>query len=240
MDIQPKTPDLSVDELTIVLVGDFNPKIFHPMWFAHHGILREAEALEARVEVVHSDVSSFATEWLTVQVLRDRFTAAVKAEVYRQHLGDLVRNVFARLGHSPVHQIGLNAAFRLHFKSEDDWHAFGHYILPKSPWDGVVSQPGLRSVTVQGKRPDGRPGALNSTLEPDLRLHGDALLRINDHFETPNEKDNQSNSVAGAGWALEILTKDFDESYARARGLVARLIDNFLATNQVDAGSKDV
>src|ERR1039458_4987230 len=92
MDIQPKTPDLSVDEMTVVLVGDFNPKIFHPMWFANHGVLREAEATEARIEVVHSDVCSFSTEWLTVQVLRDRFTAAIKADVYQAHLGDLVNH----------------------------------------------------------------------------------------------------------------------------------------------------
>ncbi len=71
MDIQPKGPEVSVDEMTVVLVGDFNPKIFHPMWFAHHDIRRESEAMEAAIEVVHTDVASFSVEWLTVQVLRD-------------------------------------------------------------------------------------------------------------------------------------------------------------------------
>ena len=61
MDIQRKAPDLSIDEITVVLLGDFNPKIFHPMWFANHGVLREAEATEATIEVVHSDVCSFSS-----------------------------------------------------------------------------------------------------------------------------------------------------------------------------------
>lgn len=240
MDIKPKTPDISVEEITVVLIGDFNPKIFHPMWFAHHEVLREAEAMEARIEVVHADVSSFTTEWLTVQVLRDRFTAAVKAEVYRPHLGDLVRNVFTLLGHSPVRQMGMNAAFRMHFKSTDDWHSFGHFILPKSPWVDVLSNPGLLNVGVQGARTDKHLGLINVTIEPDIRLPGDALLRINDHFDTPHGKDNELASVPGAGWALEILAEDFDGSYDRANTLVTRLVHNFLSTNTVDTGDQDV
>ena len=240
MDIKPKKPDVSVEEITVVLIGDFNPKIFHPMWFAHHGVLREAEAMEARIEVVHTDVSSFTTEWLTVQVLRDRFTAAVKAEVYRPHLGDLVRNVFTLLGHSPVRQMGLNSSFRVHFKSTDDWHSLGHFILPKSPWHDVLSKPGLRNVSVQGNRTDKRLGLINVTIEPDIRLPGDALLRINDHFDTPYGKDDERATVLGAGWALEILAEEFDGSYQRAKSIMTRLVDNFLATNTLDAGEKDV
>lgn len=240
MDIQPKAPDVSVEEMTVVLIGDFNPKIFHPMWFAHHNVLREAEAMEARIEVVHADVSSFTTEWLTVQVMRDRFTAAVKADVYRPHLGDLVRNVFTLLGHSPVRQMGLNASFRVHFKSTDDWHSFGHFIVPKSCWGGVLTTPGLRSVVIQGARTDKRQGLVNITLEPDPRAPGDALLRINDHFDSPHTRDDEQASVPGAGWALEILADDFDASYERADALVAKLVGNFLATKMVDSGGENV
>lgn len=236
MDIQPKKPDVSVEEMTVVLIGDFNPKIFHPMWFAHHEILREAEAQDARIELVHNDVSSFTTEWLTVQVLRDRFTAAIKAEVYRPHLGDLVRNAFTLLEHSPVRQMGLNVSFRVHFKTTEDWHSFGHFILPKSPWNEVLATPGLRTVCAQGTRNDKRLGLVNVTLEPDLRLPGDALLRINDHYDTPHGRDDEHNSVPSAGWAMEILAEDFDKSYERANHLMINLVENFMATKTVDAG----
>lgn len=236
MDIQPKKPDVSVEEITVVLIGDFNPKIFQPAWFALHEVLREAEAMDARIEVIHADVSSFTTEWLTIQVLRDRFTAAIKAEVYRQHLGDLVRNVFTLLGHSPVRQMGLNASFRVHFKSKDDWHFFGHFILPKSPWRDVLAKPGLRSVSVEGSRTDNRPGLVNITFQSDLRLSGDTILRINDHFDMPSPKDNEPAGVPNAEWALGILAEDFDKSFERANNLVSHLIDNFMAAKTVDAG----
>jgi len=235
MQIQPKEPDASVDEVTVVLIGDFNPKIFHPMWFAHHRILREAEADDATIEVIHADVASFTTEWLTVQVLRDRFTAGVKAEVYRSHLGDLVRNVFSLLSHSPVRQMGINATFRLRFKSDDDWHAFGDMILPKSPWAGVLEKPGLLSTNVQGTRADRHRGLVNVTVEPDTRRPGDASVRYNDHFEKPLETSDEPGKVASAGWALEILQEDFDASYERAKHMAKKLVDNFIATKTVDS-----
>jgi hypothetical protein len=236
MEIQVKKPEMSVGEVTVVLIGDFNPKIFHPMWFAYHGILREAEAKEAGIEVIHADVSSFSTEWLTVQVLRDRFTASIKAEVYRSHLGDLVRNVFSQLSHSPVEQLGINTTFCLHFRSEDDWHAFGHMILPKSPWTGVLERPGLRTTNVQGDRTDQHRGLVNFTIGPDVRRAGDAVVRYNDHFERPRAKGDRPEDVSSARWALEILQQDFDASYARAKEVVMQLINNFTKTKTVDSG----
>lgn len=234
MEIQPRQPTHSVEEITVVFVGDFNPKIFQPMWFAHHDLLRESEALEARTDLVHADVSSFATEWLSLQVLHDRFTAATKAEVYRPHLGDLVRNVFTLLTHSPVHQMGINVSYRLYFKSLDDWHSFGHFILPKSPWANVLTKPGLRGVTVEGLRTEDHLGKVNVTIEPDMSKPGEAVVRINDHFDMPDGK--QSDPVAGAAWAVDILTKDYDESYNRANKLIENLIQNYLTTKNVDSG----
>jgi len=139
MDIQPAKPEISVEEISLVLVGDLNPKIFHPMWFLHEGLIRESEARESHIDVSHQDVSSFRLEWVTIQVLRDRFTAKIKADVYKKHLGDLVLNVFSTLSHTPIHQLGMNTAYRIRFRSNDDWHSFGHFLLPKSHWSNVLT-----------------------------------------------------------------------------------------------------
>lgn len=237
MKIQPKLPEISVDEITVVLVGDFNPKIFHPMWFSHNEIIRQNEAAEAVVEIVHADVASFSIEWLTVQVLHDRFTAAIKAEAYRKHLGDLVQNVFTQLGHSPVRQLGLNASFRLNFRSESDWHGFGHFLTPKSPWADVLSSPGMRSVVMQGVRSDDRPGHINVTIEPDLRTRSDAIVRINDHYDLDETKDGVKASVEGAKLALDVLLANYNSSYDQSSELVRRLVSKFIGTTFVDDGT---
>lgn len=52
--------------MTIVLVGAFNPRIFHPSWFGKHNLLREEEvdvATTAREVVVTPDLTIFNSGW---------------------------------------------------------------------------------------------------------------------------------------------------------------------------------
>ncbi len=230
MKVASKKPEIRVEDLSIVTLGDFNPKIFHPMWFAKEDLLRESEADEARIEVVHQDVAAFSTDWLTVQVLRDRFTASVKADAYSSHLSDLVRGTFQKLRHTPVRQMGMNVLRRVRFKTEEDWHALGHFILPKSPWDRVTSKPGLRSVHVQGQRSDDHAGYVLIIIEPDPKTKSDVLIRVNDHYEL-GESDQ---GLEGADGVVAIIERGHKESVARASATVDRLIMNFLNTKAPD------
>lgn len=232
MKISPKKPETSVEDISIVMLGDFNPKIFHPIWFAKEELLRESEAEDSKIEVIHQDVAAFSTEWLTVQVLRERFIASVKADAYSSHLGDLVQGVFHKLRHTPVKQMGMNVLQRARFETETDWHAFGHFILPKSPWDGVIAKPGLRAAHVQGQRNEDLPGHLVISVEPDLKTKSDALIRVNDHYEL-SESDER---LLGADWAIAIVERGFQDSIARALAIVDRLIQKFLSTETVDKG----
>jgi len=239
MEIKPQKPDVSVEDISIVLVGAFNPSIYHPMWFALQGLIRETEAEAAKIEIIHPDVASFSIEWLTVQVLRDRFTASIKAEVYHKHLNDFAQGVFLKLAHTPIWQMGFNFTSRIHFKSEEDWHAFGHFIAPKSPWAGVLSSPGMRGFQMQSLRPSGgnpeKPGCIVLSVEADLLNCGDALVRINDHYEVPVSSEGER-SKGGASWAVELLKDDFFESLKYARVTTQNLVDKFLSSRTVDAG----
>jgi hypothetical protein len=237
MNITPAKPEISIDEISIVLVGDFNPKIFHPMWFLQEGLIRETEAMEANIEISHRDVCIFSLEWITIQVLRERFTATIKADAFKKHIGDLVLNVFSKLSHTPVHQFGMNTSLRLRFKSSDDWHAFGHYLLPKSPWDNVMDKPGLRSCQVQGIRAeDKRPGLVITFVDPDLSTNTDVVIKVNDHFDVPTSGNDNKSTPLNSKWVIEILREDFESSIERATTHTNKLIENFLLVKVVDAG----
>jgi hypothetical protein len=148
MQIQPRKPDVTEDEIGVVLLGDFNPKIYQPAWFASEGLIRPSEADNAKIQIVHADLAIFSTDWFVLQVARDRFSATIKALAYRAHLRDLVLGTFHKLLHTPLMQMGINCATRVRFKSDDDWHAFGHFLVPKCPWKGILSTPGMRAVHV--------------------------------------------------------------------------------------------
>jgi hypothetical protein len=232
MKIKPQQPEVSIEEIGMVLVGDLNPTIFQPMWFAQQGLLRENEAADAKVELVHPDVSAFALEWVTIQALRDKFSATVKAEAYRVHLNDLVQGTFQRLAHSPVKQLGINTRFRIHFRTDDDWHGFGHFLAPKSPWGAKVKQPGLLALNMQGERFDGRDGRYVIMLEGDRSRPGTLLIRVNDHFEKPADLKSQ-----GSAWISDILQDGYDASFHYARSVVDDLIASYMNQTEVDSGA---
>ena len=47
------------DTTSIVLVGSFTPKIFHPLWFEARGLIGAQEAAGAQIGLVHDDLTQF-------------------------------------------------------------------------------------------------------------------------------------------------------------------------------------
>ena len=68
--------------LTIVLIGDFNPTIFQPAWFAAQGFITDEEARTAAIGIIHPDVTAFELSWLKLQVDRERFFSMCLAPPY--------------------------------------------------------------------------------------------------------------------------------------------------------------
>lgn len=228
---RPQRPEMSGEDYTAVFIGDFNPKIYQPAWFASQGLLRESEAEAANVEIIHADFTSFSTDWFLLQVSRDRFSMTVKSSAYKGHLRDFVLGTFSNLSHTPIKQMGLNYGTRVRFKSDNDWHCFGHFLVPKSPWSGLLAQPGMRSVSVEGPRPDDRYGHVMVTAEPIKGSSNEVLLRVNDHCEL--HADDRS---TGSGYFLEIIEADYEQIMSRAKALVAGLLDRFIETQSFDDG----
>ena len=86
----------------IVLLGDFNPKIFQPAWFAAENLIQKAEADKADIRIVHPDLVGFSLDWLLLDVTRERFIAGTIQEPYDVIIRDLVIGAFRLLHHTPI------------------------------------------------------------------------------------------------------------------------------------------
>lgn len=228
---RPQRPEIAGEELSVVLTGDFNPKIYQPAWFVSQGLLRGSEADSANIELIHTDFTSFSTDWFVMQVTRERFTLTVKSSAYRQHLRDLMLGTFHNLSHSPLAQMGLNYSTRLRFQNDQDWHCFGHFLLPKKPWAGLLTTPGLRSVAVEGRRPDDLSGFVIVSADPIPNMNNEVALRVNDHCE--RAKDDKS---VGASFFLEVVERDYDKIMDRSKALLEDLVERYLEQKIFDDG----
>jgi hypothetical protein len=209
-----------IQGISVVWLGDFNPKIFQPAWFAAVDLVRKQEAEEANIEIIHPEVVSFSLEWLILQVTRERFFVSTSQEPYYEVVRDLVLGTFTLLRHTPIHKMGINMDMHFRMRSEDAWHAFGHRLAPKDLWQGILENPGMRSLTMEGGRPDGCKGYIRVKVEPSERVHPGVYVNINDHYEVADPK-----SVVGNDEIRILFERSWSESLQRSRRIAYAFLE---------------
>jgi hypothetical protein len=212
----------NLEGISIVLVGDFNPKIFQPVWFAAQEppLIPKMEAEEAKLEIIHPDVVVFEVDWFQLQVTRDRFHISTVQESRYEFLRDLVLGTFQLLQHTPVRAMGINKDAHRGVQSMEMWHGFGDRIAPKGVWDGIVEKPGLLTITIQGARTDGHQGYVNVKVEPSRQIHPGIYFNINDHYSV-----KEPEKALGCNEIMDILRTRFQESMNRSDKIVSDITE---------------
>jgi len=209
-----------IQGLSVVFLGDFNPKIFQPAWFAAQGLIRQQEAEEAKVDIIHPEVVSFSLEWLALQVTREQCALTTTQEPYYVVMRDLIVGTFNLLQHTPLHKLGINIDMHFRMDSEASWHAFGHRLAPKDLWQDTLKNPGMRSLTMEGQRPDAFRGYIRVQVEPSIKIHPGVYFRVNDHYEIETLQPG-----TGSDAMLDILQRAWGESLTRSNHIIATLLE---------------
>jgi hypothetical protein len=200
------------EEASIVMVGSFNPAIFQPRWLGALDLIRKKEAENAEIAIIQAEIADFKTEWFHLQALQNRFQISCDDPTEYAPLRDLVASIFTTLPHTPVSLLGINRSFHFRMPSDESWHEIGHKLTPKPIWSEVLDSPGMRSVWIEGKRKDGRPGIARVRAEPSSRVmpHG-LFLEVNDEFKAPEDR-----IAEGAQWVVERLKEEWDAAMVYA------------------------
>jgi hypothetical protein len=182
--------------LSLVLVGDFNPTIFHPRWFSSEGLLTDQEAKTATIHISHPDVTMFELSWMSLAVQRDRLDVTSLAEPYFERLVMLICKTFELLRHTPLRLLGINNQGHFRASTLDKWHALGDTLAPKEFWGEFFENPGMQSLEIrQVPRPDHRRGHLQVKVEPSIRVTPGVYIEVNDHFDVSGPDDIGASSV---------------------------------------------
>jgi Cu/Ag efflux protein CusF len=208
-----------------VFVGNFNPKIFQPSWFAAEGLIGKQDAEEAKVEVIHPDISIFSLEWVKVQVLRERFSVETKQEPYDEALRDIAFGTFTILKHTPLTKMGINMFMHFRVESDAKWHAIGHKLAPKDIWEGVLQKPGMKSLAMEEyPRRDGYNGYIQVKIEPSSQVKPGLFFGINDHIAV---KDPEN--ATGSDEIVNLLKEIWPESHKRSETIIYSLLERVSA-----------
>ncbi|GBE09145.1 hypothetical protein BMS3Abin11_02276 [bacterium BMS3Abin11] len=187
------------EDASIVLVGSFNPSIFHPEWFIRHEILADWNYPGRRSS---SDKPSVATmpdlaqvefqNQRNLQVMLNKFTLGCARASEYLSLKDIAISTFGILQETPITQMGMNYTAVIQIADKDLWIKFGELMAPKEPW--VAAAPyindldkekqdalGLLEMTMQMPRPDDLKGFIRPTLKALDLVSRTLSISINNH-----------------------------------------------------------
>jgi hypothetical protein len=214
----PLIPQMEVAH--VVILGKFNPAIFHPAWFLAQQLLRPQETQEAEIRLIHPEAAVMRMEWLQLEVVRDRFQASTTQPQYFEPLRDLVTGVFSLLAYTPISALGINRDFHYSLATERQWHALGHRLAPPANWPRLNTA-GLFHLSMQGERNDDVPGYTRVIVEPSPRFMHGVSVSINHHFDLSSDDAG----TQGAARLVESLASQWEQSMQESVAIAQDLID---------------
>jgi hypothetical protein len=227
----------ALDRASVVLLGHFNPSIFHPAWLARYSLIRDEEAATVKKLVVTEQVTTFEVDWHSLSITTDRFNAYTDQAAYAVPLRDLVIGVFGVLEHTPFWALGINRHLHYRVDSEEQWHQYGHFLAPKEPWLGLIDNPGMRALTIWGTRADAPSARIQYIVEPSLRGRPGLYFSFNEHYDKRRRGKPEGEEGVGENLPaepsdpqsrrelLELLGKGWDPALKYARDVAEALLD---------------
>jgi hypothetical protein len=204
----------------IVVLGDFNPSIFQPLWFSLNGLMPEEEAKNADIAIIHKQIASFSTGKIQIQVDDSRLGLTTVESSQGPILRDLAIGTLSILEHTPLKAIGLNRDMVFPMETDDAWHQVGNRLVPKSDWEKIFDRPGMQQVVVEGHRTDCSADRLHVRVQPSANKG--VLIAVNQHYQLETEQRVEVRERHNE--AIRVLQDDWPSFVTYARQAAEKLL----------------
>ncbi|RLK07422.1 hypothetical protein [Ruegeria conchae] len=218
------------DRVSAVLIGAFNPSIFHPSWLALNDLISSESLDAAELQVSHPDLSRFDANFMSFEVQKSRVIIGCEADKDGL-VFDMVRSIFGELlTHSPVWRIGINRSFEILCGTEEKRNELGKRMAPQSAWgkwgEEIASAQGTKHGGMQRltmrqiPRHDGREGHFQADLRPGSSSQD--LIRLDFNSDLVAGKEE---SVEGALKATNLIEECWQLDLAKAKEVSNEIVE---------------
>lgn len=204
-------------ELTIVVIGSFNPAIISPYWLSSKNFIRESEAASAKVNLIHPEITNFDLEWVDFEVSQQRFSIHSSKEPFFDAVIDLAFNIFNILRETPITSYGYNHHKYITLIDEEKYYEFGNRLCPLSNWS-AFSNPRLQRIEILDRESSLKSeGSLTASVNAisESAIPFGIAITVNDHYNyKPDSKDNK------------FLPKYLIENWSFSNSITTETLDN--------------
>lgn len=187
---------------SIVVLGDFNPIIFQPLWLSSNDMLPKKDVDEVENPIISREVTAYDVAGFHLQVDQQRIVISTRDDSRIPIIRDIVLGSLTLLEHTPLRAIGFNFELHATMVSEAAWHSLGHFLAPKKAWSDLIESPGMQSISMLGKRKNCSADSLSITVKPSRPPS--VVASINQHYNLLQELNRERNKKA-----IQILQEDW-------------------------------
>lgn len=208
------------EDANIVVVGNFNPKIFHPEWFIAKGIIGQW-AYEADDLICVADYTRFEMpDNILLEVYLTKLIIRTNAQTSFVTIRDLLVNIFSYLSETPTQQVGMNFSTLIKIKDKEQWKILGENIAPQQKWKAAADyyeglgdkekyKFGLWELVMNLPRPDDYLGYIRAKIKVANDISGIIEFSINNHIDIVEQNAKDLTEVLNTSWeaSLEFANK---------------------------------
>ena len=215
---------LQIRTASIVLIGDFNPVIVQPFWLASKKLIKDKEAEDINVELIHNELNRFDLGWASIEITKKRFEIRTSNEPYFEPIRDLLLSIFSILSETPIEVLGINHIFHFALPDKHRYYEFGNKLAPLNNWEGVLHDPRVLQFEItEQERMDKLPGYLRVKVNPsDQKLQFGVSININDHYSLDQGESGRKGELTNR------LRDNWANSFKRADEIIEKLSDKIL------------
>lgn len=204
------------EEASIVLVGNMNPKIFHPEWFIRKEIVEEWDySQDEFISLPDMSQMELPNDRKITAFLNQFSIRSSRASEYFS-LKDLVMSTFTLLSETPIVQMGMNYTSVIKIADQDKWRQFGSQLAPQNYWKNAANfinsldedkqkYLGLWELTMNLPRPDNLEGFIRPKIAVYPQAGANALVfSINNHVEIESSSAATMTKILGENWDISL------------------------------------
>lgn len=176
---------------SIVLIGGFNPLIFHPFWMLQKGLISEKDVTEKEI-LVHENLTQFKIgQWLEFNVNKNRCEFKIASSDFIPIMLDLIKGTLNALPEVPIAAIGINRGCILKLDNENDYYNVGATLAPLDLWVDSFNKPRLRTIAIEDTTSEKFVGKtrcliIKPAYEENVQYAID--VNMNNHYELKAQK----------------------------------------------------
>lgn len=210
---------LQIESLSVVLIGDFNPVIFQPFWLANKCLIREDEAKNAIIDVIHNEIVKYELDWISIQISKNRCEFKTSKAPYFDPLKDLIVGIFKILNETPINSFGINHVYDFSLQTPEQYYNFGKKLTPLEFWNDDLNDPRLNQLEIiENERKDGQDGKRRISIETSTQsISFGIAIKINNHFALAS-KDFKNDFIP-------VLERNWSNSFEESKSIIENLLN---------------